>query len=108
MVAVKGWRDPVVNEWVVLSGIASGIPVGTVMNTHFDVGHPAFGVLQDQIIATYSSAPGDSGGPIHRMDGGRWIIVGAHVGRLGTPPMDSAVFSPVSGIRTELGVVPLT
>ncbi len=82
---------------------------GRVLKVSYDGPSVTFGWLQDQVLANYISAPGDSGGPIYRLEEGRWIMLGIHVGRY-THATHGLVrrFSPVSGIRTELGVVPRT
>lgn len=60
------------------------------------------GTLQDQFTATYSSSPGDSGAPVF-IDGSTVKLVGVHKGRWG----NYAAFSPMSGVRQDLGITPL-
>lgn len=67
--------------------------------------HPAFGTLRNQYVANFACASGDSGAPVYRYNtaGGRDII-GLVWGGSGS----DCYFSPVSGVRTDLGVNPLT
>ncbi len=102
--AVNGYTDPQVGWWIYKSGIATGITTGFVLGNR-DLSHPIFGTLRNQYIADYTRGDGDSGAPIYRYNtaGGR-EIVGVHWGA----GVGGSYFSPVSGVRTDLGVNPLT
>jgi len=109
---VGAWQDPLVNDLVIKSGIGTGPTSGRVLDTGYDLAAwPPFGTLQDQALANYSSTIGDSGGPVIRLrwESGTWIMLGIHIGSYDHHLFGRvSVFSPVSGIRTELGVVPRT
>ncbi|HBC32093.1 MAG TPA: hypothetical protein DC024_12730 [Clostridiales bacterium] len=81
------------------SGITTGLTNGTVVDTYI-----IMGTLQDQFTATYWSEPGDSGAPVFILSGDTVELVGVHKGRWGS----NAAFSPMSGVRQELGITPLT
>ena len=106
---VTDYRDePDEGDTVFKSGIATSLTMGTVEGKT-DVGHPDFGTLEDQYYADYTCAGGDSGSPVyiytcHLPDPAEREIVGIHWGHTS----DYAYFSPVSGVETDLGVLPLT
>ncbi|MCD4844314.1 MAG: S1 family peptidase, partial [Methanosarcinales archaeon] len=105
---VTGYRDePNEDDTVFKSGIATSLTKGTVEGKT-DVGHPDFGTLEDQYYANYRCAGGDSGSPVYIYtsnypDNPEREIVGIHWGHTS----DYAYFSPVSGVKTDLGVEPL-
>lgn len=107
---VTGYIDePDEDDTVFKSGIATSLTMGTVEGKDDVVGHPDFGTLEDQYYADYTSAGGDSGSPVyiytnHYPNDPEREIVGIHWGSTS----DYAYFSPVSGVETDLGVVPLT
>ncbi|RZN42792.1 MAG: hypothetical protein EF813_01135 [Methanosarcinales archaeon] len=106
---VTDYRDhPDKDDIVFKTGITTGLTMGTVEGKT-DVGSQTHGTLEDQYYADYTSAGGDSGSPVyiytnHYPDDPEREIVGIHWGLTS----DYAYFSPVSGVETDLGVVPLT
>ncbi|MBT9137248.1 MAG: hypothetical protein DDT34_02336 [Firmicutes bacterium] len=107
---VSAWRDPVVEEWVSKSGARTGLTSGRVLKTRYDIVPWApFGTLRDQVLTNLRFDLGDSGAPVYRLEGDRWIILGILAGGHDHATLGRVmVFSPVSGIRTELDVVPRT
>lgn len=63
--------------------------------------------LRDQYSATYSAVEGDSGSPVYIKDATTHdtILVGLHIAY--NENEGAGLFSPVSGIMTDLGVTPL-
>lgn len=94
---VSNEGDTTYGHTVYKSGISTGLTSGTVNNVYIDMG-----TLQDQFTATYSSTSGDSGAPVF-VEGSTVNLVGVHKGRWG----DNAAFSPISGVKQELGITPL-
>ncbi len=107
-IPVRSWRDAHWPEWVSKSGAATGDTQGRVVTRQpIKVWNPALGSLQNQVLAAYASAGGDSGSPVFLFGptGGVYaVIVGIHWGRAPCPitGIDRATFSPISGIMTEL------
>lgn len=58
--------------------------------------------INTKIRKSEISAPGDSGSPVF-IDGSTVKLVEVHKGRWG----DYAAFSPMSGVRQDLGITPL-
>ena len=105
---VTGYREePDVGDTVFKSGIATGLTMGTV-GGKADAECPAHGTLHDQYYADFSADFGDSGSPVYiytyHPDDPEREIVGIFHGWNG----DGSWFSPVSGVRNDLGVEPLT
>ena len=59
--------------------------------------------LPQQAYATYSSSEGDSGAPVFTWDYFDPVLVGIHMGQADP---DMGVFSPVAGIKSDLGITP--
>lgn len=70
--------------------------------------HPYYGNLPYQWKATYSCIKGDSGAPIYQQDTTthEFCLVGLQWGKIETENV--SLFSPLSGIMTDLGIVPKT
>jgi hypothetical protein len=94
---VASYGDTTTGHTVYKSGISTGLTSGNVVDEYI-----LMGTLQDQFTATYSSSPGDSGAPVF-INGSTVKLVGVHKGRWG----DYAAFSPMSGVRQDLGITPL-
>lgn len=105
--AVNGHSDPSIGWWIYKSGIATGITTGFVLRKADVVPPNYWPILYDQYIADYNSANGDSGAPVYHYNtaGGR-EIVGTHSGTTGYG--SERFFSPVTGVRYDLSVNPLT
>lgn len=101
---INFYQDPVVGDDVNMSGITSGFQTGTVVG-FADVSGTTHGTLQDQALADYNRAAGDSGAPVYiAVSGYGRGIVGIHAGLA-----DSyAYFSQTSGVENDIGVVPIT
>ena len=99
--------EPQVGDAVKMSGITSGLRDGNVTDCSFIVAYPGYPRLYDQCRATYTSASGDSGAPVFRETSTYNVgIMGIHSGR--ATDNSYTIFSPISGIYTDLGVRPLT
>jgi len=98
---VKGYTDPMVGWKVYKSGITTGITSGNVIEKRDQITGPEGQILYNQWRADYYSSGGDSGSPVYHIGSTGREIVGVHWGSGGW-------FSPVSGIQSDLGVVPLT
>ena len=63
-----------------------------------------------QYVAGYNCDGGDSGAPVYVYVSGGVKIVGIHWGGVGTynSGYSTSIFSPVSGVQSDLGVTPLT
>jgi hypothetical protein len=72
-----------VNTFVFQSGDTTGLTSGTItaVGVNVNVNDPFFGVvpLTGLVRATYSSAGGDSGGLVYRVDGSQRPVLGIHV-----------------------------
>jgi hypothetical protein len=60
--------------------------------------------LPQQAYAPYTSAEGDSGAPVFTWDYFDPVLVGIHMGQVAP---GFGVFSPMSGIRSDLGITPV-
>ena len=100
----KYYDDYPSTSTVYMSGVASGTTTGTPLYIA-DINSGYHNKkIKNQYLATYSSATGDSGAPVYeKWSTGENILVGIHMGRFG----GNAVFSPVFGIRADLGILPL-
>ncbi|MEN4005931.1 MAG: hypothetical protein PQ964_00995 [Methanobacteriaceae archaeon] len=85
-----------------MEGITSCGTVGVIHARNVRVpNHPIYGTLRNQVLATYPSAPGDSGGPVFLPPGQpRVFICGTHWGRW----RGFAVYSPIEGVMSDLGL----
>jgi len=109
IVSVNFYQEPSVNSTVYMSGIASELVNGVVRYVNRDTNnHPYFKPLYRQAYATYPSAGGDSGAPVYIPTQYGRGIVGVHIGREIINGESLAIFSQTSGVRDELGAVPLT
>lgn len=104
---VTSFDDPEVGDYVRISGITSGLTSsGRVTDIHYMTTYPGYDILYDQCKAEYSSDSGDSGAPVFKITGTSTVcIYGIQSGKIGT---SYSLFSPISGITEDLGVVPLT
>jgi hypothetical protein len=100
---VTDYEDADLGNTVYMSGISSSVESGTVTQEYVDQNSDTFGTLENQFSATYESASGDSGAPVYKTTLNGVKIVGVHRSSTNT----SARFSPVSGVESDLGVVPL-
>jgi len=100
----SGWIAPTVGDSVTKNGAATGFTSGTVIliNSAYN---PYLGkYLPNQVFATYSSASGDSGAPVFlTYDTFFHLLEGIH---MGSNSQGYGVYSPVSGVDTDLGVTP--
>ena len=105
LVPVKSYSDAYLNQWVLMSGIISQ-STGQVTNIDAmiystDHGH----YFYDQHIASYTSANGDSGAPVYWKNSNHEVVLGgvhwAH-NSLGS------IYSPISSVRSDLCITPLT
>jgi hypothetical protein len=106
---VKHWANGPTGRYLYMSGVSSGVTIGLpsystqIHSDYFNKDIPG------QWLAKYSSAGGDSGAPVYEKNTQHEItLVGIHVGRLGSGSTGYAVFSPISGVRQDLGVTPVT
>ncbi|MCL0078649.1 S1 family peptidase [Dehalococcoidia bacterium] len=100
-----GWRDPVVNEWVMQYGIATGFTAGRVFRTGHEVEWPHQGLAcKNQVLAPCRRAHGDSGAPVfmHRNGWDEVDILRIHVSHILYAGQRQAIFSPISGVMHEL------
>jgi hypothetical protein len=90
------------NRLVYMSGAASGLTSGHVKGagTLTEGGGPYY----NMVYADYGSLSGDSGAPVYYMPAGSCTLLGIHKGIF----LGYKWFSPVSGIKSDLGVTPLT
>ncbi len=104
---IASYENPSVGAPVRMSGLSSDITYGHVTN-YADVEHSLYGMLYNQVIATYSATHGDSGAPIYEPVYHEYVtIYGIHWGRV-TYIETYSIFSPIGGIINDLGIQPLT
>lgn len=105
---VTSYYEPDVGDYVRISGITSGLTSsGRVTACKSTVSYLGYPTLYDQYIALYSSQGGDSGSPVFRITGIDEVeIMGIQSGK--ATDGSYSIFSPISGIYADLGVVPLT
>ncbi|MDK2827176.1 MAG: hypothetical protein PWQ63_665 [Methanolobus sp.] len=105
---VTSYYEPDVGDYVRISGITSGLTsTGRVIDCKSEVSYLGYPTLYDQYIALYSSQGGDSGAPVFRVTGSDEVeIMGIQSGK--ATDGSYSIFSPISGIYADLGVVPLT
>ena len=101
---VVDYNDPDLGNTVYKSGVATGLTSGTVTQEYVNQNSNTFGILYDQFAADYDSDGGDSGSPVFKMSPLSGLkLAGVHRSSTST----EARFSPVSGVESDLGVVPL-
>jgi hypothetical protein len=102
---VYNYTDPEFGSTVYKSGEETGKTSGTVTVIYKDLTSSTFGTLKKQFKASYSSDGGDSGAPVFTTtSSGKIVLYGVHWGSTST----SACFSPISGVISDLEVVPYT
>lgn len=102
---VYAYMDPSLGSSVYQSGARSGLTDGVVTKTYHTQQSSSFGYLYKQFSADYDSESGDSGGPVFTTTtSGKLILYGLHKGRYN----GDAAFSPISGIKEDLDIEPLT
>ena len=99
----NGFDDPEVGDIVYKSGISTLLTSGPVTERY--VTHTTdLGPLYYQFVADYDSAGGDSGAPVFKKYGSTQVkLVGIHRASAG----EYVRFSPISGVKADLGVTPL-
>ena len=105
---VTSYAEPDIGDYVRISGINTGLSdSGKVTELKHIVSYPGYPDLYDQYIALYPCVLGDSGSPVFRIAGTSEVeIMGIQSGKAGDDSY--SIFSPISGIFADLGVVPLT
>jgi V8-like Glu-specific endopeptidase len=107
---VTSYADPSLGQYVYKSGVVTGKTYGKVTKkmTIYNLGVGKN--LDNQYIAQYRCNFGDSGSPVYVYVNECVKIVGIQWGGFGTYNSDfsNSVFSPVSGVKSDLGVTPLT
>ncbi len=99
--SIVAWRSPWTNGTSISkSGSASGVTSDVIVGFDDSVSNGYF-VLKDQWYGLYNAGPGDSGSPVYHMNNGHLELMGIHWGG-----SIYDYFSPVSGIMTDLDVVP--
>lgn len=103
---VKGYSDPIyVGQTVYMAGKDTQ-SYGTVTQIYEEAQHPELGRnLYDQCFASYDREGGDSGAPVYFIQNHNRYITGIHVGY---SEGVGAIFSPISGIISDLGITVLT
>ncbi|MDV3244075.1 MAG: S1 family peptidase [Nitrososphaerales archaeon] len=103
------YQDPALGNTVYMSGWISDLQSGTVQFVNVDEWVPGiYTTLHKQALANYHAQNGDSGAPVYIE------VSGYGRGPVGTESGASITqaglerFSPVSGIQTQLGAVPIT
>jgi len=110
-----GYYDPSLYEDVYMSGISAGWVNGEIQYVYTDISDIVYETLQDQFLADYPSYSGDSGAPVltifrQILPGFAYVdIHGVHNGHFVNDPQydNYAVFSPQSGVYTEVVAIPL-
>lgn len=106
---VKSHENAAIGDTVYKSGITTGKSYGSVTEIRTSYDNP-LGTLYRQYVAGYKCDGGDSGAPVYVYVSGGVKIVGIHWGGVGTynSGYSTSIFSPVSGVQSDLGVTPLT
>lgn len=95
---------PVQHELVNMIGKRSGWVDGDVTHTCADVPQWEEGYrLACQYFASYPGDQGDSGGPVFRLQGGEFELLGAHVGEETSGKKRGFFFSDIVGIEEDFG-----
>ncbi|MEA2033909.1 MAG: hypothetical protein U9N40_00210 [Euryarchaeota archaeon] len=103
---VKGYyADCGVGLPIYKSGVITGTTSGATIMKDIVFNGDTGKYLYDQYFASYSAANGDSGSPVYHVEPDHdRIVVGIHSGSFN----GENYFSPVSGVQSELAVLPLT
>ncbi|WP_202320801.1 S1 family peptidase [Archaeoglobus neptunius] len=105
--------------YVCKGGITTGETCGWIEEVGYDIigTYPEYGTIYDQVLATYVSKEGDSGGPVYYDPLDTWIrnwcidrygvkcvdIYGIQVALASYGSRTYSVYSPISGIERDLG-----
>ncbi|AKB84121.1 hypothetical protein [Methanococcoides methylutens] len=92
-----GWR-------VYKTGQTTGVTGGNIAGIGVTLDSDGY-KYYNQVKATYTSLPGDSGSPVYILDGGCKIV---GITRSKSPDGTISYFSPLSGVINDLNVIPLT
>lgn len=103
--SVYSWRNNPSGYTIYKAGVSTGTTSGSPAY-QTNIYSSYYGkYINNQWFATYSSSGGDSGAPVYEKDSEHRVILdGIHMGR--SPDNAYAVFSPVGGIRQDLGITP--
>jgi hypothetical protein len=93
---------PAAGDWVDKMGRTTGYTTGTVQHTCVTVVITLTSWALCQYSADHHSAGGDSGAPVFVWHGDTVTLAGLHWGRINS--MGISLFSPVGGIKNDLGV----
>ena len=96
-------NNPTYYTIVYKSGAATDITSGEVQFIHEAWNPHLSKYLPQQAYADYDSDEGDSGAPVFTWDYFDPVLVGIHMGQA---EPDTGVFSPISGIKSDLGITP--
>jgi len=96
-------NNPTYYSTVYKSGAATDITSGEVQFIHEAWNPHLSKYLPQQAYADYDSDEGDSGAPVFTWDYFDPVLVGIHMGQA---EPDTGVFSPISGIKSDLGITP--
>lgn len=88
------------NRKVYKSGTTTGVTDGTIKGAGTLDNGPTY---YNMVYSNYGSSSGDSGGPVYRIINGNYYLLGIHKGYF----HGYSWFSPVSGIKSDLGVTPI-
>lgn len=117
---VWSWGDPELDDWVYKTGFQTETTLGVVL-AFVQVNCPIHGLLDDQAVASYNNAPGDSGVPVYWVQvidypipNGWWppdpefaILKGVDTGQIAFQGVPRAVFSTMTQVMDDLDVWPL-
>jgi hypothetical protein len=112
--------DITLNKFIRIAGIQT-TSSGYILDTDVTTRDPDYGVLNDQVVGSYSSTGGDSGAPIFSLTSGTTVkLLGQHVGRACEVDLNSGTnfgywcdangegglkyFSPWDQVASHLGI----
>jgi len=108
--------DITVNKFVRMAGIITPTSSGNILDVDVTA-KDSQGILDDQVVANYPSAQGDSGAPVISLTGTSTAkILGQHVGKFCLVDLNSGdnfgqwcgsgltIFSPWPGVKSNLGL----
>ena len=116
--------DITLNKFIRMAGITTPNSSGYILDTDVTA-KDGLGVLDDQVVANYASAGGDSGAPVFTITSGTSVkILGQHVGKFCLVDLNSGhpstypqwctntqtgegaltIFSPWPAVKTKLGI----